>query len=81
MCLLSWVFGYPCPGCGFLRSLWSALRGDWSIAFQYYPIWPLLVAGVFFIKKEKVMVALLLFIFIQWGIRLFGPPEWLAMLR
>ena len=36
-CLLKAVTGYDCPFCGFQRSVWALLRGDFVDAFMYNP--------------------------------------------
>ena len=41
-CFFRRVFGIPCPGCGMTRAVFCALRGDFSGAFSYHPLWILL---------------------------------------
>ena len=36
-CLLKAITGFDCPFCGFQRSVWALLRGDFSDAFLYNP--------------------------------------------
>lgn len=36
-CLIKAVTGYDCPFCGFQRSVWAILRGDFLEAFLYNP--------------------------------------------
>ncbi len=37
-CTFLAVTGYPCPFCGFTRSLWSIPAGDWYFALCNYPL-------------------------------------------
>lgn len=36
-CLIKAITGYDCPFCGFQRSVWAILRGDFVEAFHYNP--------------------------------------------
>ncbi len=36
-CLIKVITGYDCPFCGFQRSVWAILRGDFIDAFLYNP--------------------------------------------
>ena len=36
-CLLKAITGYDCPFCGFQRSVWALMRGDFVDAFLYNP--------------------------------------------
>ena len=40
-CLIVFFTGCSCPGCGMSRALFHALCFDFSEAFYYHPIWPL----------------------------------------
>jgi hypothetical protein len=49
-CTFLWLTGYPCPFCGFTRSIWAFSAGDWTFALQNAPLSGviyLLFAGVF----------------------------------
>jgi len=37
-CAFLAVTGFPCPFCGFTRSLWSISAGDWYFAAGNYPL-------------------------------------------
>jgi hypothetical protein len=37
------VTGIPCPGCGMTRAILSALRFDFTAAFGYHPLFPLVI--------------------------------------
>jgi Protein of unknown function (DUF2752) len=39
-CTFLYLTGFPCPFCGFTRSLWSISAGDWSFAAGNYPLSP-----------------------------------------
>ena len=43
MDFLKWLFGLSCPGCGMTRASLAAIRLDFSAAFYYHPLWPLLL--------------------------------------
>ncbi len=36
-CLVQWIIGYPCPGCGMTRAVLSIGRLDFRQAFLYNP--------------------------------------------
>ena len=36
-CLLKAITGYDCPFCGFQRSVWTLMRGNFVDAFLYNP--------------------------------------------
>lgn len=37
-CTFLYLTGFPCPFCGFTRSLWSISAGDWYFAAGNYPL-------------------------------------------
>lgn len=37
-CTLFQITGYPCPFCGFTRSLWAISAGDWTEALWNFPL-------------------------------------------
>jgi hypothetical protein len=41
--------GFPCPSCGLTRSGLAMGHGDWSAAFAWNPLGPLLVAEAFLV--------------------------------
>jgi len=45
-CPIRYVWGVSCPGCGMTRACVSALRLDFSAAFDYHPLWILLLPTV-----------------------------------
>ena len=45
-CPIRFLFGVPCPTCGFSRSIISLFRGQVAASFYYYPVWPVVVVGV-----------------------------------
>ena len=53
-CLLKAVTGYDCPFCGFQRSVWALLRGDFVDAFMYNPY-------LYIISPYLIMVLLCVF--------------------
>ena len=53
-CLLKAVTGYDCPFCGFQRSVWALLRGDFVDAFMYNPY-------IYIISPYLIMVLLCVF--------------------
>lgn len=50
-CLLKAITGYDCPFCGFQRSVWSLMRGDFVDAFMYNPY-------IYIISPYLIMVLL-----------------------
>ena len=45
VCFFLWVTDYPCPFCGFTRSIWALARGDWSFALTNCPLSVILYIG------------------------------------
>lgn len=37
-CILKLLIGYPCPGCGMTRAVFSLFRLDFAQAFYYHPL-------------------------------------------
>lgn len=37
-CTFRYVTGFPCPFCGFTRSLWSISAGEWTFAVRHCPL-------------------------------------------
>ena len=56
-CLVKYLLGVSCPGCGMTRACLSALMLDFSAAFYYHPLWivmpPLAVLLIFLWAKRK----------------------------
>lgn len=44
LCPFALVTGAACPGCGMTRAVSSLLRGDLSLALDYHPLAPMVVA-------------------------------------
>lgn len=42
-CPIRFLTGVSCPGCGMTRAVVSALRLDFKTAFDYHPLWILLL--------------------------------------
>ena len=42
-CPLDFIVGIPCPLCGITRAFISVCRGDFSSAFYYHPLWPVIM--------------------------------------
>lgn len=42
LCPARTLLGIPCPGCGMSRAVCAVLSLDFSAAFAYHPLWPLL---------------------------------------
>ncbi len=50
-CVIRWVTGVPCPGCGLSRACLAVLRLDFGAAFRYHPMFwsfPLLLLYALF---------------------------------
>ena len=57
-CPIKFVTGVSCPGCGMSRALMSAVRGDFSAAFSYHPMWitlPIIGFFLIFFKIKKMV--------------------------
>ena len=57
-CPIKFLTGISCPGCGMSRACFNALRLDFKTAFDYHPLWILLLPfAVIFItlgvKKKR----------------------------
>lgn len=60
-CMVKYVTGFPCPGCGTTRAVIAFAQGHLVEAFYWHPLFwltvPLLLVGMFmggrFFKKEK----------------------------
>ena len=84
-CPVKHIFGVSCPGCGMTRATLSALRLDFTMAFYYHPLWPIVLPSVvllvFLFKKGKrgifkaaIALFVLAFLF-TYFIRLFATPD------
>ncbi len=55
-CPIKHLTGISCPGCGMTRAVLSALRLEISAAFEFHPLWililPIVILLVFFNKKK-----------------------------
>lgn len=81
--------GFPCPGCGMTRAMFSILRGDFAVAWHFHPFaYAILIfLGVFgirryFLKKDiecmkKYLILLLsgMILFYVWRMINFFPGE------
>jgi len=53
-CPIKFLTGFDCPGCGFQRSLFALLEGNFETSFMLYPATiPLLILGITIVAKEK----------------------------
>ena len=41
-CPIKYYTGISCPGCGMTRAVWAALHLDFSTAWHYHPLYPLI---------------------------------------
>ena len=48
-CPVNLVLGLPCPGCGITRAFCFASHGHFREAFDYHPLWPLLLGYFIFL--------------------------------
>ncbi len=57
-CPIKFITGVSCPGCGMSRALMNAVKGNFSAAFSYHPMWIILPITafllIFFKVKKKV---------------------------
>lgn len=64
-CIIKYLTGISCPGCGMSRACISALRLDFAAAFAYHPLWvvlPFSLGGLLYcrIRKHRLAHAILL---------------------
>lgn len=58
LCMWRTLLGQPCPGCGLTRSVVTFLHGDYTRAFLYHPLGPLVLlaawgwAGWTFVRRS-----------------------------
>ena len=57
-CPLKFVTGISCPGCGMSRAVMNAVKGDFSAAFSYHPMWitlPIIAFFLIFFRIKKMV--------------------------
>ncbi|NLZ47407.1 MAG: DUF2752 domain-containing protein [Clostridiales bacterium] len=54
ICLFYNVTGVPCPACGMTRALLHLFQGHISEAFQYHPLFPLVIFIPFIVNSGKI---------------------------
>jgi len=55
LCPLALIIGMPCPGCGITRAFCFASHGRFHEAFQFHPLWPLILAYFAFLWVYQIM--------------------------
>lgn len=81
-CPIKAIIGISCPGCGMTRALISAFCFDFSNAFNYHPLFPLIIIELIYLffrksfkvnqKAELIVGIITLFLFlIVWIFREF----------
>lgn len=83
ICLLKSFVGIPCPSCGMTRSYMALLKGDFSLAFYFHPLWvmPMVLYLIYlfqdgkwlngFVKRRSFWGVLLLFYLGVYALRMF----------
>lgn len=60
-CPIKYLTGLSCAGCGMSRAVFSALTLDFAAAFEYHPLWvillPVILSAVILSAKGKERVA------------------------
>ena len=59
-CLIKFVTGVSCPGCGMTRAFFSCFHLDFHSAFVYHPLWCVLIPLVvllWFLRKKGYKLA------------------------
>ena len=88
-CTVVFITGCPCPGCGMTRAYKELLSLNFSKAFYYHPLWPLMPALALlfawaYIKEKEMLkkiisIAFVVSMVVTYVIRLFiGPDEVMA---
>ena len=86
MCLVRFLTGVACPGCGFTHAFLAAGRGRWLESFAWHPLGPAawLSCAAYFLKslvarlrrserpriRGSYLLAAMLLLAITWGWRL-----------
>ncbi len=54
-CVVTWLCGIPCPGCGMTRAVLALLRLDVAAAFSYHPmVWSLPILYIYFLSDNGI---------------------------
>ena len=84
-CPFEYIFGIPCPGCGMTRAFIALLKLNFTEAFYFHPLFPIVIIVLIFAvldyfkifafsrKVKDIATIVIPFIFIAiYFIRLFG---------
>ncbi len=84
-CLVKFLTGISCPGCGMTRAYISLLSFDFTRAFYYHPLWPIVpvfIVCLFWVGdrharfRRGVLVATSALMLTVYVVRMFtGPAE------
>lgn len=54
-CPMALILGMPCPGCGLTRAFCFASHGHFAAAFNFHPLWPLILAYFGFLWIVQIL--------------------------
>ena len=83
-CLIVFLTGCPCPGCGMTRALIQALCFNFERAFYFHPLWPCIpvFGGIYlwaYLKDREKVKTVIAVVFasalaVTYVVRLFAGP-------
>lgn len=79
-CPIKYVTGISCAGCGMTRAVLSAIRGEFSGAFYYHPLWFLMPIVAVILSVAKIIKKDRLFDVTLWGFAIAMLALWIVRL-
>ena len=77
-CLIKWIFGIECPGCGITRAYISLFRLDLKQAFAYnHMFWAVPICFLFYIFDGKLFKNKWVNVILEGGIYLLLILNWI----
>lgn len=55
LCPTALLLGLPCPGCGLTRAFGCMTHGQFARAFEYHPLWPLILGYFIFLWIYQIL--------------------------
>ncbi len=80
-CVFIFFLHVPCPGCGMSRAMFSALQGNFSLAFSYHMMWwAVPIAYIYFLTDGRLLPFKILDKIVLWGIAAGFLLNWVVNL-
>ena len=54
ICFFRGLIGFPCPGCGMTRALYNAAHLNFTAAFSYHPLWPIVPPAAIYVLGRYI---------------------------